>query len=313
MGPQEPSNASGQPVAPQPNQQPQPAPVPQPMQPGGVMPPNQQPMPMPMPGPVQKKGASKGLIFGIIGGVVALILLVVGVILALVVFGGPSKNDYASANVKLNEVKDSYNQLTSLEYVSTYGVTATSVQTNLDKLKSIKSNVDTGVSELGKMRAMNNKDVKASYNALEAKMPSFDTAMDTYIEVYDKIMPVVVKLDDATNSSSATSSSVMSAITATRQSLEVLNLQQEVNKTYAQGLISQIKILEDAASKYLAMKAGTLAYDSTIVSQYYAASSALTDLDKDWQSDLQKVADSGEIRDQLNNLGDVLYEKYSAK
>ena len=74
----------------QPQQPPMPNPViPQPpvapMQPNGVY---------PIP---PKKGLSKGALWGIIGGSVAFILLIVGIILAVVFLGGPNKEDYKIA------------------------------------------------------------------------------------------------------------------------------------------------------------------------------------------------------------------------
>lgn len=67
-------------------------PVPQPQQP------LQQGVPM-----QPKKGLSKGALWGIIGGSIGLIVIVVGIVLAVIFLGGPSKADYQEAAKTLKE------------------------------------------------------------------------------------------------------------------------------------------------------------------------------------------------------------------
>lgn len=298
MRPQEQSQA--------PEQSPQPMPQPE-QQPAMVTPPVG--MPMSAAPVVPKKGLSKGALWGIIGGAIGLVLLVVGLVLALTIFGGPSKDDFRKANDKLNDAKTAYNAMSGLQYVSSYGVTETTAKNDLQKIKDAKSKVDTAVDELGKMKAVNDKDVKESYGKIKDKMANFDKAMETGIEVYDKIMPIMVKLNSATDSYS-TSSDTLSTMTSVRKDLEALDLKVDVNKTYVSGLVEQIKILEAVIPKKIAMSQDYTKYDSSVNTQYYDAIDKLNSLDKDWQSNLEKVGNDGEINDQLNNLGNLLYDKY---
>lgn len=319
MGPQEPQEPQVPPQEPQqPPTPPQPQFVPQP----GVPPqqPQQfqqfQPVQMPqgaMPGGgapmAPKKGLSKGVIWGIVGGAVGLLLIIVGVVLAVTVFGGPSKQDYLKANEKLNEAKSAYNDIGSLQYISTYSLTETTVKNDLEKLKTAKSTVDSTIEAFGKMKAVNDKDVKESYNKLKERMVKFDEMMTTSIEIYDKILPVMIDLNDATGSYT-TNEAMLSSLTNVRKSLEGLDLTADINKTYVKGLIEQIKILEVVIPKKIAMNQDYTKYDASVNQQYYDASDKLNDLDSDWQSNIEKLAADGEVNDQINDLGDLLYDKY---
>ncbi len=294
-----------QPTAPQPStfgQPPQPMMTPQPTMFGSA--------PQPVMGmPAPKKGLGKGALFGIIGGAVGLVLLIIGLILALTIFGGPSKDDFRKAGDKLNEATTSYNTMTSLQYISTYSATETTVKNDLQKIKDVKAKVNATVDELGKMKAVNDSDVKDAYNKLKDKMAAFDKTMDAGSEVYEKIMPVMIKLTKAT-SSYASSNDLLASLTDIRKSLEGLDLKTDINKTYATGLVAQIKILEDVLPKKIAMSTDYTKYDSAVSQKYYDAIDELSNLDDDWQSNLDKISNEGEIKDQLNNLGTLLYDKY---
>lgn len=84
--------------------------VPQPTTPPSVAaeqaapptPQSQQPLQQGAPVP-PKKGLSKGALWGIIGGSIGLIVIIVGIVLAVVFLGGPSKADYQEAAKTLKE------------------------------------------------------------------------------------------------------------------------------------------------------------------------------------------------------------------
>ena len=148
---------NNQPVPPMP--QPQPAnenkSQGQPPQPG------QQPMPMqpgygaPMQPMMPKKGANKGLIWGLIGGGIGLFVLVAIIIIAVVFFGGPSKADYADAARMMSEF-DSKNISNSESFAGSDG-SAEDLKKNIDKLLG---EYDAYMEKLGKSKAMRDKEAK---------------------------------------------------------------------------------------------------------------------------------------------------------
>lgn len=145
----EPAPAAQPQPQPQPiSQQPaQPAPgQPQPMQPGVAGVPPQYP----------KQGMSKGLLWGLIGGGVALVLLIIGVVVFFVFFGPPSRDDYAKA----------YNKVASFDARTVREITANSDDAEAATNELI-TKVDKHLDELGKMRAMHDGDVKKAYDNLK--------------------------------------------------------------------------------------------------------------------------------------------------
>lgn len=130
------SQQSTQPVAGQP----------QPMQPGVVGMPPQYP----------KQGMSKGLLWGLIGGGVALVLLIIGVVVFFVFFGPPSRDDYAKA----------YNKVAGFN-ARTVREKAASSDDAEAAINELTTKVDKHLDELGKMRAMHDGDVKKAYDNLK--------------------------------------------------------------------------------------------------------------------------------------------------
>ncbi len=142
----------------QPQSQPQPtsqqpaqpaAGQPQPMQPGvaGVA---------GMPPQYPKQGMSKGLLWGLIGGGVALVLLIIGVVVFFVFFGPPSRDDYAKA----------YNKVAGFS-ARTVREKAASSDDAEAAINELTTKVDKHLDELGKMRAMHDGDVKKAYDNLK--------------------------------------------------------------------------------------------------------------------------------------------------
>ena len=119
---------------------------PQPMQPGVAGMPPQYP----------KQGMSKGLLWGLIGGGVALVLLIIGVVVFFVFFGPPSRDDYAKA----------YNKVASFDARTIREMTANSDDSE-EATNELITKVDKHLDELGKMRAMHDGDVKKAYDSLK--------------------------------------------------------------------------------------------------------------------------------------------------
>ena len=153
-----------------------------------------------------KKKMSKGVMWGIIGGIIGLVVIIVGVVLAVLLLGGPSRADYKAAGEKLNETIEIYNKAaSSLSYIST-SETETSLKSNRDKLAKTKSEINDRLTEIGKMKAVtSDKEVREKYEALKSKLEKFNTAVDAFGEVYEKIMPVIIEFSDGRNSSNFSS------------------------------------------------------------------------------------------------------------
>lgn len=255
-----------------------------------------------------KKKMSKGAMWGIIGGIIGLVVIILGVILAVLLLGGPSKADYKAAVDKVNDTIEIYNKAsTSLSYVST-SETKSSLESTRKKLSSTKDEVDGKLSELGKMKAITgDKEVREKYDALKNKLGKFDSAVDAFDEVYGKILPAVADFSDSSNSSNI--STLESAVKKARQDLKNADIKNEHNKKFVKDFTAQLEKLEEMLPKVAEMKSDYKKYDSNYISDFYDTLTAIQKTAREWSSGLQKIAEEGEIKSELNDLGIILADK----
>ena len=297
------------------NNKPQPQVPPQPQfQQAPQQPQVQQPQPQQQPvmgTPYQmppKKKMSKGAMWGIIGGIIGLVVIIIGVVLAVLLLSGPSKADYKAAVDKVNDTIEIYNKAaSSLSYIST-SETETSLKSNRDKLTKTKSEINDRLTEIGKMKAVTgDKEVREKYEALKSKLEKFNTAVDAFGEVYEKIMPVIIEFSDGRNSSNF--SSVESTIRKARQNLKNVDAKNETNKKFIRDFTTKLEKVEEMLPKVVEMKSDYKKYDSNYMSEFYDSLTAIQKPINEWTSGIQKLAEEGEIRDELNNLGTILVNK----
>ncbi len=255
-----------------------------------------------------KKKMSKGAKWGIIGGVIGLIVIIVGVVLAVLLLSGPSKADYKAAGDKLNDVIEVYNKTSiSLSYVST-SETKSSLESTRKKLVSTKEEVNNKLTEIGKMKAVTgDKEVREKYDALKNKLGKFNDAIDAFDEVYGKILPAVADFSDSSNSSNI--STLESAVKKARQDLKSADIKNNSNKKFVKDFTSQLEKLEEMLPKIAEMKSDYKKYDSNYMSNFYDTLTAVQKTTREWTSGLQKIAEEGEMKSELNDLGNVLEDK----
>ena len=255
-----------------------------------------------------KKKMSKGAMWGIIGGIIGLVVIILGVVMAVLLLGGPSKADYKAAGEKLNDVIKVYNETSiSLSYVST-SETKSSLESTRKKLASTKEEVNNQLTEIGKMKAVTgDKEVREKYDALKNKLGKFNDAIDAFDEVYGKILPAVADFSDSSNSSNI--STLESAVKKARQDLKNADIKNEHNKKFVKDFTTQLEKLEEMLPKVAEMKSDYKKYDSNYISDFYDTLTAIQKTAREWSSGLQKIAEEGEIRDELNNLGTILVNK----
>ena len=255
-----------------------------------------------------KKKMSKGALWGIIGGIIGLVVIIVGVVLAVLLLSGPSKADYKAAGEKLNDVIKVYNETSiSLSYVST-SETKSSLESTRKKLASTKEEVNNQLTEIGKMKAVTgDKEVREKYDALKNKLGKFNDAIDAFDEVYGKILPAVADFSDSSNSSNI--STLESAVKKARQDLKGADIKNEHNKKFVKDFTAQLEKLEEMLPKVAEMKSDYKKYDSNYISDFYDTLTAIQKTAREWSSGLQKIAEEGEIKDELNNLGAILVNK----
>lgn len=274
-------------------------PVPQPPMPGQtpVQPNVVNPTPYQMP---PKKKLSKGALWGIIGGSIGLIVVIIGIVLAVVFLGGPSSRDFSQAGEVLRDVITAHNDIVSDEYklVATYG-TDTSRKNAADSIKKSRDKINAKLDELGKMKGITgDKEVKEKYDALLAKREKFNKLIDLEIEVSEKFLPVVKKM------SSMNSSSTVSDVSNIISELDKMDLNDTNVSNFKDVMVNYLKSIKELAEQRNSGK-----YDPAVYRRYSSASSKYYDAARDWQSNLEKQQKESQIKDESNALRDILNDK----
>ena len=273
--------------------------------------PNQVP-PQPTPGmPYQmppKKKMSKGALWGIIGGSIGLIILIVGIVLAVIFLGGPSKADYQAAQEKMNSIITKYNKVSSsLSYIST-SETKSSLESNRDKITTAKGDINKALTDLGKMKAVtNDKEVREKYDNIKNRLEKFNEVMDALGEVYGKLLPAMSEY--ASTSSSYNISNLATSIKKTKQDLKNADIKHEYNKKFVKDFTEQLEKMEEMLPKIIEMRSDYKKYDSSYMTEFYTINTKIQKIAREWQSNMQKIGEEGELRNELNSLEDILVDK----
>ncbi|MDO4781371.1 MAG: hypothetical protein Q4A34_03225 [Candidatus Saccharibacteria bacterium] len=189
-----------QPVSPQPQPiQPQPpsgGPT-DPMNPAGSVGAASQP---PMGAPYQmppKKGLSKGALWGIIGGSVAFILLIVGVVLAVVFLGEPSKEDYLAFQSQVKDIKERRKKMN--DAMEPYLRDVLDNKKSDGSLRAVTKEYSEGVVKLESMKAGINEEVKKAYQELKSEHDATKTYVDALLEIEGPLIKAGEKCDRTTS------------------------------------------------------------------------------------------------------------------
>ncbi len=191
--PQQPLPSTPQPVPPQPIP-PQPA-SPQPMmtpQPPVGSPIGPIPTVTPQPIP-PKKGLSKGALWGIIGGSIAFVLLIVGIILAVVFLSGPSKEDYLAIQSQVKDIKEQRNKINKALPVHINAIFS-GANSNGDLKKALDS-YSSGIDKLKDAPALKDKEVKKSYDALIREAEEIKTYAQAFVDIEEPSIAAYKKCD----------------------------------------------------------------------------------------------------------------------
>lgn len=252
------------------------------------------------PGGAPKKGLIIGLI---VGGV----LLVAGLIAAALLLSGPTKDDYKKASTTASDLASAYSAM-NMVYLST-SATETEIKNDLGTLKTNREKFNTKFSELKEMKAVSrDKEVDEAYKAATDKKAKLDASLDAQMEAFEEILPVVRKISEGSSSVNDVSD-FLELVTDIRGDLQALELKATVNKDYVDTLVRDLKKLEALIPKVQASRDDYTKYDSKVTSDFYDTISDLSKDDRDWQSNMEKLQDDGEMKDELNKIQDVLMDK----
>lgn len=226
-------------------------------------------------------------------------ILLLGLLAALLVpkLFGVSQADYKKADAVMQETRAAYNKA---------GVTYVSSASSLEDLKketaSLKSSIQLFSSkfdELGQTKAIKrDSDLAKLYKTVNEKKVQFNTAADSVVEMYEKVLPAVSK-------ATASSGQGTAALTSMRSALESIQGLKDVDsKAFAARAVAKLKELEGLATK---MQAGRP--DSNTTRAYLTSVSDLSKIMSDWQTTMEKKANKGDLKDELTQLSEKISSK----
>ena len=248
-----------------------------------------------------KKKLSKGALWGIIGGSIAVVLAIVGIVLAVVFLGGPGKEDYNKAGDTLADAVTAYNKITANEVrLNTYITSDSSRQSIVDAIKQGHSEINTKLDELSKMKGVaGDKDVKEKYEAVAAKRDKFNNLINLELKIIDEFYPIITKMRSL--GASATPGNIESLI----KDIEGVSIDHESTKAFKNDMLEFLRAAKDNAE---ARAGGRV--DSSASLKYFQAATKYQRAALKWQSDLKKEIEEAQIRSELNALRDILHDKY---
>lgn len=257
-----------------------------------------------------KKGLSKGALWGIIGGSIAAVLLIVGIVLAVVLLGGPTREDYKKAHEQMTTVRSAYVKVSSSfrsAFYGSSGASADSIKTSVDDYKK-------AVDGLKDMKALRDKDVKQKYDEFTTQNEKFTTAIDDLADASDEVLAVsrscrISGLSGLTSDRSKVleryDSTVSPCVNALKKLSKVKNetIAAEAKKM-VEAYDEQRGIVEELQKAY---NAGDR--DATLAAASKLSKQAAKFRNTDSMKKLTEAFTQAEVTNQLNALGRILTDK----
>ena len=131
--------------------------------------------------------------------------------------------------------------------------------------------------------------------------------MDALSEVYGKLLPAMSEFSGA--SSSYNLSNLAASIKKTRQDLKNADIKHEYNKKFVKDFTEQLENMEEMLPKIIEMRSDYKKYDSSYMTEFYTINTKIQKIAREWQSNMQKIGEEGELRNELNSLEDTLVDK----
>lgn len=266
--------------------------------------------------PAPKQGLSKKALTAIIAGGVGLILLIVGIILAVVLLGPPSKADYKKAYDKAEAMVTKYNNSSStFSGAFTDDLKNAKTDSDIDKaVDKVKADYDKDNTELAGMKAMNDSEVKKAFDdykkKYDAAFPYIKTTLKGYLAYqsiskacsYSAISSMSYSTKDKASAQSDYDNKAKPCLDALK-TFESSNDQKQ--KDFAKAYKDYIQKMHDYVG----------AYAEASATKNYSAMSNLdrpSSVDLPYASDLMPKSgesDSYEFTNEFNDLVEILHKK----
>ena len=228
---------------------------------------------------------NKGLLWGIVGGSIALVLLIIGVVVAIVLLSGPSTQDYKDAAKMMSDFKYSDNLKK--------GISNTKDASQLKKaMDGVLAESDAHFNKLEKAKAMRDPEVKKLYQEYHSEYNKAKKLLQRFVNVYSDYLNYV----EACNGTSVGYVSYFDK--------SGTQVGEEFDKSIADcsKVLSKMKNSDDSDTKKYAET--MISYYNSL-REYYVTMANLYSA-KDYTTKLPKYPDLPDVKDPVSSVSDNL-------
>lgn len=254
------------------------------------------------------KSSKKPLII-ILSAVGAVIVLAIAAAIIYFGFFYISKADYQKAATTTNAIvsaaENSQNTISNISDFTSYSTTS-DLDNALSKAQSSFSTYESKNSELKGLRALNDSDVKAKYNAYVSKYNVFSTYLSTLLSSYKQLAPAAIALNQVSNDQSDPNAMLNDIKTAQGA---FKGAESASNKDVSTFATAEAKALGDVAtnlSAYIANPSDDTAYNALLDALNQASDSENT-----FETNVTNNIQKNDPTDALNALITVINNKIS--
>ncbi len=266
--------------------------------------------------PEPKKSTNKGLIIGLIAGAVFLFIVVALLVGIFIVLSKPNKKDYATAldhHSKVSSELYNVNSKTSSLYYDISFSTENVMKNNADDIRDSSVKVKEEAKRLSETKAVK------SDGKLNELYNKFDKKMVDYLAYVDKLVGSMVEVKGVYQSCKGVIgySAVSPTVGDMKDCASKLGeaddkLSNEVVKNYASKAKLEVEAIAKLTDEIKSIKdpyGDSYEKYKTLRSQLRDHKSKLSDLSKDFRSDLERDLDDMNPKDESDAIRDALYEK----
>ena len=247
---------------------------------------------------VKAKHGNKKMLFGIIGSVVA-VLIIIAVVIVFLVSGRVTADDYDQAVDTLVGVNDSASDLTSdFDLYSVEDMDDSELNDMIDALNQAMDDGQGQLDKLGKMKAItSDDDAKSLYDALNSKYGEYSDRIKGIITDVQQVMPVVRTINDLEDSSVYGDYSQLASVY--QQIADTAKNTKVDNEELASALSDLADACQDFADYANQLAAGNYSADTPDMDKIYDATSRIQD-----------VFSYDDLFDLSSDLSDCYYDLY---
>lgn len=248
--------------------------------------------------PEQQKKRKKGLLWGIIGGVVGLLLLAGGLTTILILTAGPSEEDYEEVSQLIDDVDTPYREI-GRNLSGIMLVDEEERETALKDYEAAVNKIDEIFEEIEESTAVKrDSELREAFETLLEEKEPLDTFNSQMIEVSKEAIPAVAEYTEVRRSTNATE------VAEARQKIEAVEVAHEPTMEFLKKMATVLETLEEGLKDV--DRTGARQPSPPILSAYQEAVREYNSELRTWERSIQTGGSEAGLQSGLRAFDDVL-------